>query len=199
MTDDDVTDMQEDELLNMPKNRSRRVSLSSSRKSNGMTNTPPSASIKRLRKPVNRFGDIVDLNEITLDCLDSSEKKHLRQSVTPRSGSKACRSILQDIPENKEIEISTPKPPRKTPKSYVKNLTASVGKRLNGGARIPCSALEKARENLHLHAAPKHLPCREFEYKSIHSFLVRKINVELTGVCILVVFLVLEKQQQLRV
>jgi hypothetical protein len=29
------------------------------------------------------------------------------------------RSILQDIPENKEVEISTPKTPRKTPK--VKN------------------------------------------------------------------------------
>jgi len=29
------------------------------------------------------------------------------------------RSILQDIPENKEIEVSTPKTPRKTPK--VKN------------------------------------------------------------------------------
>lgn len=221
MTDDDVTDT-ENELLNMPKNPSRRVSSSSSRKSNGMTNTPPSASIKRLRKPVDRFGDIVDLNEITPD---SSEKKptrqsvdaylntpksnkkgrkisiidedknaeididtwrtpknkHLRQSVTPRSGSKARRSILQDIPENKEIEISTPKTPRKTPKTHVKHLTASVSKRLDSGARIPCSPLEKARANLHLHAAPKHLPCREFEYKSIHSFLVRKINDELTG------------------
>ncbi|KAE9531249.1 hypothetical protein AGLY_010455 [Aphis glycines] len=62
-------------------NRSRRVSSSSSRKSNGMTNTPPSASIKRLRKPVNRFGDIVDLNEITLDCLDSSEK--IRVAIRP--------------------------------------------------------------------------------------------------------------------
>ncbi|KAE9531245.1 hypothetical protein AGLY_010451 [Aphis glycines] len=108
-------------------------------------------------------------------------KKHLRQSVTPRSGSKARRSILQDIPENKEIEISTPKTPRKTPKTHVKNLTASVGKRLNGGARIPCSALKKARANLHLHAAPKHLPCREFEYKSIHSFFVDR-SMYISGV-----------------
>lgn len=46
---------------------------------------------------------------------------------------------------------------------------------------IPCSPLEKARANLHLHAAPKHLPCREVEFKSIYSFLVRKINDELTG------------------
>jgi len=30
-------------------------------------------------------------------------QKHLRQSVTPCSGSKG--SILQDIPENKELEI----------------------------------------------------------------------------------------------
>lgn len=36
---------------------------------------------------------------------------------TTRSGSKVRRSILQDIPENKEIEvISTPKTPRKTPR-----------------------------------------------------------------------------------
>ncbi|XP_050053647.1 origin recognition complex subunit 1-like isoform X3 [Aphis gossypii] len=221
MTDDDDDD-DDDELLNMPKNCSRRVSSSSSRKSNGMTNTSPSALIKRPRKPVDRFGDIVDLNEITPDSSEKKprrqsvdaylntpksnkkgrkisindedknagidietwrtpKKKHLRQSVTPRSGSKARRSILQDIPENKEIEISTPKTPRKTPKTHVKNLTASVSKRLDSGARVPCSPLEKARANLHLHAAPKHLPCREFEYKSIHSFLVRKINDELTG------------------
>ncbi|XP_060879782.1 origin recognition complex subunit 1 isoform X2 [Metopolophium dirhodum] len=107
--------------------------------------------------------------------------KHLRQSITSRSGSKVRRSILRDIPENKEIEISTPKTPRKTPKTHVKNLTASASKRLDSGAKIPCSPLEKARANLHLHAAPKHLPCREVEYKSIHSFLVRKINDELTG------------------
>ncbi|XP_016663797.1 origin recognition complex subunit 1 isoform X5 [Acyrthosiphon pisum] len=107
--------------------------------------------------------------------------RHLRQSITSRSGSKVRRSILRDIPENKEIEISTPKTPRKTPKTHVKNLTASASKRLDSGAKIPCSPLEKARANLHLHAAPKHLPCREVEYKSIHSFLVRKINDELTG------------------
>ncbi|KAF0751006.1 origin recognition complex subunit 1 isoform X3, partial [Aphis craccivora] len=119
--------------------------------------------------------------DIDIDTWRTPKNKHLRQSVTPRSGSKARRSILQDIPENKEIEISTPKTPRKTPKTHVKHLTASVSKRLDSGARIPSSPLEKARANLHLHAAPKHLPCREFEYKSIHSFLVRKINDELTG------------------
>lgn len=63
----------------------------------------------------------------------------------------------------------------------MKNLTASVSKRLDCGVRVPCSPLEKARANLHLHAAPKHLPCREVEFKSIHSFLARKINDELTG------------------
>lgn len=36
---------------------------------------------------------------------------------TTRSGSKIRRSILQGIPENKEIGIiSTPKTPKKTPK-----------------------------------------------------------------------------------
>jgi len=36
---------------------------------------------------------------------------------TSRSGSKVRRSILQDIPENKEVKVvSTPKTPRKTPK-----------------------------------------------------------------------------------
>lgn len=36
---------------------------------------------------------------------------------TTHSDTKVRRSILQDIPENKEIEvISTPKTPRKTPK-----------------------------------------------------------------------------------
>ncbi|XP_026810831.1 origin recognition complex subunit 1 isoform X5 [Rhopalosiphum maidis] len=215
LIESDITDT-EDELSNIPKRRSRRVSSSSSRKSNDVTNI---LSTKRLRKSVDRFGDVIDLNEI--ETPDSPEKKrtrqpvdenintpksnkkgrkvsiideddeadiwktpknkHLRQSVTPRSGSRVRRSILQDIPENKEIEISTPKTPRKTPKTHVKNLTASVSKRLDSGARIPCSPLEKARANLHLHAAPKHLPCREFEYKSIHSFLVRKINDELTG------------------
>lgn len=36
---------------------------------------------------------------------------------TTHSGSKVRRSILQGIPENKEIEvISTPKTPKKTPK-----------------------------------------------------------------------------------
>lgn len=36
-------------------------------------------------------------------------------SIT-RSGSRVRRSILQDIPENKEIKmVSTPKTPRKTP------------------------------------------------------------------------------------
>lgn len=35
---------------------------------------------------------------------------------TSRSGSRVRRSILQDIPEYKEIEVSTPKTPRKTPK-----------------------------------------------------------------------------------
>uniref|UniRef100_A0A2S2P5M6 Origin recognition complex subunit 1 n=1 Tax=Schizaphis graminum TaxID=13262 RepID=A0A2S2P5M6_SCHGA len=212
----DITDT-EDELSNIPKRRSRKVSTSSSRKSNAVTNTTPS---KRLRKSVNRFGDLVDLNKIEtpdsspekkrarqpvdenintpksnkkgrrISIIDEDDdadnwktpkNKHLTQSVTPRSGSRVRRSILQDIPENKEIEISTPKTPRKTPKTHVKNLTASVSKRLDSGARIPCSPLEKARANLHLHAAPKHLPCREFEYKSIHSFLVRKINDELTG------------------
>lgn len=250
MIDDDITDS-EDELkeeeLNMPKRQSQRISSSLSRKSNGMSNI----STKRLRKSVDRFGDVIDLNEIEIpdsperkrmgqpvdehintpkrskkgrkisiikkdenadfnihilktpinnkkvrkismidedknadidiDTWRTPKNKHLRQSVTPRSGSKARRSILQDIPENKEIEISTPKTPRKTPKTHVKHLTASVSKRLDSGARIPCSPLEKARANLHLHAAPKHLPCREFEYKSIHSFLVRKINDELTG------------------
>lgn len=63
----------------------------------------------------------------------------------------------------------------------MKTLTASANKRLDSGARIPCSPLEKARASLHLHAAPKHLPCREIEFKSIHSFLSRKINDELTG------------------
>jgi len=45
-------------------------------------------------------------------------QKHLRQSITPttRSGSKVRRSILQNIPENKEIDVSTPKTPKKTPK-----------------------------------------------------------------------------------
>ncbi|XP_022182476.1 origin recognition complex subunit 1 isoform X2 [Myzus persicae] len=200
------------------KTRSRRVS-ESSMKSNDIANTSAS---KRLRKPVDRFGDAV--NETKM--LDSPERKltrqsvdeilntpksnkkgrkmsrvdedenlnfdmdsvwktptnkHLRQSVSSRSGSKVRQSILRDIPENKEIEISTPKTPRKTPKTHVKNLTASASKRLDSGAKIPCSPLEKARANLHLHAAPKHLPCREVEYKSIHSFLVRKINDELTG------------------
>ncbi|XP_026810827.1 origin recognition complex subunit 1 isoform X2 [Rhopalosiphum maidis] len=212
----DITDT-EDESSNIPKRRSQKVSTSSSKKSNAVTNTTPS---KRLRKPVDRFGDLVDLNKIETpdsspekkrtrqpvdenintpksnkkgrkvsiideddeaDIWKTPKNKHLRQSVTPRSGSRVRRSILQDIPENKEIEISTPKTPRKTPKTHVKNLTASVSKRLDSGARIPCSPLEKARANLHLHAAPKHLPCREFEYKSIHSFLVRKINDELTG------------------
>ncbi|KAL5234339.1 hypothetical protein ACI65C_001749 [Semiaphis heraclei] len=202
------------------KTRSQRVSESSSIKSNDVTNTSAS---KRLRKPSSRFGDAADLNETKM--LDSPERKrtrksvdenintpksvkkdrkisiinedenvnfdkdvwktptnkHLRQSVTSRSGSKVRRSILRDIPENKEIEISTPKTPRKTPKTHVRNLTASASKRLDSGAKVPCSPLEKARANLHLHAAPKHLPCREVEYKSIHSFLVRKINEELTG------------------
>jgi len=54
-------------------------------------------------------------------------------------------------------------------------------KRLDSEAKVSCSPLEKARANLHLHAAPKHLPGREVEYKTIHSFLVRKINEELTG------------------
>lgn len=39
--------------------------------------------------------------------------------MTPilRSGSKVRRSILRDIPENKEIEVaSSPKTPKKTPK-----------------------------------------------------------------------------------
>lgn len=63
----------------------------------------------------------------------------------------------------------------------MKNLTASASKRLDSGAKIPCSPLEKARASLHLHAAPKHLPCREVEFKSIYSFLSRKINDELTG------------------
>ncbi|XP_060838614.1 origin recognition complex subunit 1 isoform X1 [Rhopalosiphum padi] len=209
----DITDT-EDELSNIPKKRSRKISTtSSSGKSNTMISTTPS---KRLRKPVDRFGDLVDLNKIETpdsspekkrtrqpvdenintpksnkkgrkisiineDIWKTPKNKHLTQSVTPRSGSRVRRSILQDIPENKEIEVSTPKTPRKTPKTHVKNLTASVSKRLDSGARIPCSPLEKARANLHLHAAPKHLPCREFEYKSIHSFLVRKINDELTG------------------
>lgn len=36
---------------------------------------------------------------------------------TSRSGSKVRRSILQDIPENTDIEVvSTPKTPKKTPK-----------------------------------------------------------------------------------
>lgn len=36
---------------------------------------------------------------------------------TTRSGSKVRRSILQDIPENKEVQVmTTPKTPRKTPK-----------------------------------------------------------------------------------
>jgi len=60
-------------------------------------------------------------------------------------------------------------------------LTASASKRTDNGAKVPCSPLEKARSNLHLHAAPKHLPCREVEFKSIYSFLARKINDELTG------------------
>lgn len=63
----------------------------------------------------------------------------------------------------------------------MKNLIASVTKRSDNGAKVPYSPLEKARANLHLHAAPKHLPCREVEFKSIHSFLARKINDELTG------------------
>ncbi|XP_025204138.1 origin recognition complex subunit 1 isoform X2 [Melanaphis sacchari] len=209
-------------LPTTPKRRSRRISSLSPSKSNDMINTSIS---KRLRKPVDRFGDVVDLNEVVtpdspperkcmrqpvdekintpkhnkkgrkISITDEDESadietwrtpknKHLRQSVTPCSGSKIRRSMLQGIPENKEIEISTPKTPktpRKTPKIHVKNLTASVSKRLDSGTRIPCSPLEKARANLHLHAAPKHLPCRELEYKSIHSFLVRKINDELTG------------------
>ncbi|XP_060838616.1 origin recognition complex subunit 1 isoform X3 [Rhopalosiphum padi] len=213
LVESDITDT-EDELSNIPKKRSRKISTtSSSGKSNTMISTTPS---KRLRKPVDRFGDLVDLNKIETpdsspekkrtrqpvdenintpksnkkgrkisiineDIWKTPKNKHLTQSVTPRSGSRVRRSILQDIPENKEIEVSTPKTPRKTPKTHVKNLTASVSKRLDSGARIPCSPLEKARANLHLHAAPKHLPCREFEYKSIHSFLVRKINDELTG------------------
>ncbi|XP_022182477.1 origin recognition complex subunit 1 isoform X3 [Myzus persicae] len=217
-SDTDLIDS-EDEILNKPKTRSRRCSESYSIKSDYIANTSAS---KRLRKPVDRFGDAV--NETKM--LDSPERKltrqsvdeilntpksnkkgrkmsrvdedenlnfdmdsvwktptnkHLRQSVSSRSGSKVRQSILRDIPENKEIEISTPKTPRKTPKTHVKNLTASASKRLDSGAKIPCSPLEKARANLHLHAAPKHLPCREVEYKSIHSFLVRKINDELTG------------------
>ncbi|KAL4148949.1 hypothetical protein QTP88_003079 [Uroleucon formosanum] len=210
------------DVLKTPiKTRSHRISESFLIKSNEKTNTSAS---KRLRKPVDRFGDAAGLNETII--LDSSPEKkrtrqsvdenintpknnkkgrkisiidkdentdfeinvwktptnkHLRQSITSHSGSKVRRSILQDIPENKEFEISTPKTPRKTPKTHVKNLTASAGRRLDSGAKIPCSPLEKARANLHLHAAPKHLPCREVEYKSIHSFLVRKINDELTG------------------
>ncbi|XP_025411201.1 origin recognition complex subunit 1 [Sipha flava] len=108
----------------------------------------------------------------------------MRKSMTPTKHcvSKVRRSILQDIPENKETEVViTPKTPRKTPKTHVKNLIASANKRLDSGVMVPCSPLEKARANLHLHAAPKHLPCREVEFKSIHSFLVRKINDELTG------------------
>lgn len=68
----------------------------------------------------------------------------------------------------------------------MKNLTASASKRLDNGARIPCSPLEKARASLHLHAAPKHLPCREVEFKSIHSFLSRKINDGLTGYIVVI-------------
>lgn len=46
-------------------------------------------------------------------------QKRLRLSITPttHSGLKVRRSILQGIPEYKEIEvISTPKTPKKTPK-----------------------------------------------------------------------------------
>ncbi|XP_060879783.1 origin recognition complex subunit 1 isoform X3 [Metopolophium dirhodum] len=202
---DEVGDSNIDVLKTPIKTRSHRVSESSFIKSNDETNTSAS---KRLRKPVDRFGYAADLNETKMldstpernkkgrkiSIIDEDENadfdinvwktptnKHLRQSITSRSGSKVRRSILRDIPENKEIEISTPKTPRKTPKTHVKNLTASASKRLDSGAKIPCSPLEKARANLHLHAAPKHLPCREVEYKSIHSFLVRKINDELTG------------------
>ncbi|XP_015374093.1 PREDICTED: origin recognition complex subunit 1 [Diuraphis noxia] len=189
-SDSDLTDF-EDEILNKPKTRSRTVSESSSKKSIDMTYTSES---KRTRQSVdeniitpksNKKGrkiSIVDEDEDFYNNVRNTPiKKHLRQSVTSRSGSKVRRSILRDIPENKEIEISTPKTPRKTPKTHVRNLTASASKRLDSGAKVPCSPLEKARANLHLHAAPKHLPCREVEYKSIHSFLVRKINEELTG------------------
>jgi len=191
--------------------RTKRTSVSSftPSKSDNAVNLLESVTPKRIRKSVNRFGESVDWNEIEItnkitennkkndknptenedidfefDVWRTPVNKHLRRSVTPttRSGSKMRRSILQNIPENKEIKVVfSPKTPKKTPKAHVKNLTASASRRLDSGARVPCSPIEKARANLHLNAAPKHLPCREVEFKSIHSFLSRKINDELTG------------------
>ncbi|XP_050428138.1 origin recognition complex subunit 1 isoform X2 [Adelges cooleyi] len=202
--EDDIAD---DNIFQTPKKSSRKKSVSSCNKLDSLTPITP----KRVRKSVTRFGDTVDLDHLDIDekTPDSKQKrrkniteltadsdddkdfevdiwktpvnKRLRQSMTPttRSGSKSCRRILQDIPEYDLI--STPKTPKKTPKAHVKSLIASASKRLDSGAKVPCSPLEKARANLHLHAAPKHLPCRETEFKSIRSFLARKISDELTG------------------
>ncbi|XP_050533491.1 origin recognition complex subunit 1 isoform X2 [Daktulosphaira vitifoliae] len=197
----------EDDIFKTPKKNSRKSSVSSIKKLvSSVNNSMEPITPKRVRKPVMRFGENVDLEKIDLDetipkskrknstMIDDEAKdvdfeidiwktpvnKRIRQSMTPtNSGSKTRRKILEDIPENDLI--STPKTPKKTPKAYVKSLRASASKRLDSGARVPCSPLEKARANLHLHAAPKHLPCRESEFKSIRSFLARKINDDLTG------------------
>lgn len=41
---------------------------------------------------------------------------------------------------------------------------------------ISSSPLERLKANLDSQVAPKHLPCRQAEYKSLHCFLVRKMN-----------------------
>ncbi|VVC33635.1 Hypothetical protein CINCED_3A015113 [Cinara cedri] len=199
-----VDDFNDIEIPNTPKsNRVRKssVTLSTPSKSKNIIDTFESGTPKRIRKSVNRYGEAVDdfneletINDTKIEKFEDEDyeikgwktpvNKHTRIKMTPTtySGSKIRRNILQGIPESKEIEvISTPKTPRKTPKAHVKNLIASATKRSDNGARVPCSPLEIARASLHLHAAPKHLPCREVEFKSIHSFLSRKINDELTG------------------
>ncbi|CAI6369577.1 unnamed protein product [Macrosiphum euphorbiae] len=109
-SDSDTTDS-EDEILNMPKRRSSRVSKSSM-KSNEITNTPEA---KRLRKHVDRFGDVADLNNTKVLDL-SPERKHTRQSVdeninTPKSKIKGRKMSITDEDEDSNIDVL--KTPRK--------------------------------------------------------------------------------------